>query len=73
MLVSFCKENLCSEQVIKMLEKKGDEYEIRINKCIGVCDKCTHKYICRVDGKFLEADTAQELYDMIVNFKKDSI
>lgn len=68
MLVSFCKENLCSEEVIKLLEEKNSEFEIRVNKCIGVCDKCTHKYICRVEGKLLEADTADELYNMIINF-----
>lgn len=69
MLVSFCKENLCSEGVIELLKKNNSDLEIRVSKCIGTCDKCTHKYICRVDGKFIEANSAEELYNMIINFK----
>lgn len=70
MQVSFCRENECREEVIKLLKANNPEYEITENKCIGECGKCTHLYICRVDGKLLESETAMDLYDKIINFNK---
>ncbi|GAA0787090.1 DUF1450 domain-containing protein [Hathewaya limosa] len=68
MQISFCQENEGAKEVIELLEKYHPEFKVTMNKCLGECGKCTHKYIVRVEGKFLEADTAQELYDKIIKF-----
>lgn len=72
MQVSFCRENQCREEVINLLRENHPEYNITENKCIGECGKCTHLYICRVEGKLLESDTAIGLYEQLVQFEKEN-
>lgn len=68
MQVSFCKENTAVIEVYEMIQKYHPEYKVTWNKCIGECSKCSYKYIARVEGKFIEGDTTDQLYDKIVKF-----
>ncbi|CAM2969353.1 DUF1450 domain-containing protein [Hathewaya histolytica] len=70
MQVSFCKENTQIKEVYEKIYSSHPEYRITWNKCIGECSKCSYKYIARVEGKFIEGDTAEELYEKIINFSK---
>lgn len=66
MKVSFCEHNVASGKVKDMLQKNYPQIETTVNMCIGTCNKCGAKYIARVDGKLLEGETSEELYDEII-------
>lgn len=66
MKVSFCEHNAASGKVMDMIKKYYPQIEVSVNKCIGECNKCGRLYIARIDGKLIEGETSEELYEKIV-------
>lgn len=66
MKVSFCEHNKASEEVMGFLNEKYPQIETSLNKCIGECGACGWEYIARVDGKYIECKTKDEMVEAIM-------
>jgi len=66
MKVSFCEHNIASGKLRDKLLKEYPQIESSVNKCIGECACCGYKPIVRVDGKYIESETEEELYETII-------
>ncbi|MGG7165485.1 DUF1450 domain-containing protein [Clostridium ihumii] len=61
--ISFCGCNEGYEEIKEKVEKEfKEEVNIKVNKCIGACDKCGWDLISRVDGVLLDGKSTEELY-----------
>ena len=65
MKISFCENNEAIEEVIEAVRIEYPECTVTINKCIGACDKCGNTIIARINGKLIEAETCEDLLDII--------
>ncbi|WP_291578388.1 DUF1450 domain-containing protein [Clostridium sp. UBA6640] len=63
--ISFCAHNEGHERVMEKIKKDFPKHKATLNKCIGACDKCGGNLITRVNGKLIEADSEEELYESI--------
>lgn len=68
MKVSFCEHNKASGKVKDKVKKYYPQIEVSVNMCIGECNKCGGLFIARVDGKLLEGETEEELYEKIIKY-----
>ena len=63
--IKFCENNYAqgAEDVISKLESEDIEFEVE--PCLGYCGDCAVGPFALVDDEFVQADTADELYDEI--------
>lgn len=66
-IIEFCSANLSfgTDEIVKRLEK-NPEYDVLVYGCLGNCGQCYYAPYALVNGEFIEAPTAEELYDRIV-------
>jgi uncharacterized protein YuzB (UPF0349 family) len=70
MKVRLCDKNKGKSKVAKRLEDENPELDVKIKKCIDLCDDCGKDKIARVDGKKIVADDADELVKKITKAAK---
>jgi uncharacterized protein YuzB (UPF0349 family) len=70
MKVRLCDKNKGVTKVAKRLEEEIPELDVKIKKCIDICNDCNKGKIARVDGKKVVADDADELVKKIVKSTK---
>jgi uncharacterized protein YuzB (UPF0349 family) len=70
MKVRLCDKNKGVTKVAKRLEEEIHELDVKIKKCIDICNDCNKGKIARVDGKKVVADDADELVKKIVKSTK---
>jgi uncharacterized protein YuzB (UPF0349 family) len=71
MKVRLCEKNKGKAKVAKRLEEEISELDLKIKKCIDLCDDCSKTRIARVDGKKVVADEVDELVKKITKSTKE--
>jgi len=68
MEVKFCENNFSfgTEEVVKKLEKNYEDVEVSVEGCLGYCGDCAVGPYALVDDELVQAETADELYEKIV-------
>lgn len=69
-LVEFCASNVSSysQEVVDALENDSDlDVDVLEYGCLGYCGECYMKPFALVNGKLVQAETADELLAMIKN------
>jgi uncharacterized protein YuzB (UPF0349 family) len=70
MKVRLCDKNKGKSKVADRLTEKMPDLDVKVKKCIDICDECSKERIARVDGKKVVAKDADELYEKIVKVVK---
>lgn len=65
MKVRLCDKNKGKSKIEKRLAEKMPDVDVKIKKCIDICDECSKNKIARVDGKKIVAKDGDELYEKI--------
>lgn len=65
MKISFCEYNEGIKEVIEAIRNEYPECIVTVNKCIGACDRCGYTLIARINGKLVEAESCEDLLDII--------
>jgi len=71
MKVRLCEKNKGKAKVAKRLEEEVPELDLKIKKCIDLCDDCSKARVARVDGKKVVADEVDELVKKIRKSTKE--
>lgn len=71
MKVRLCEKNKGKAKVAKRLEEEVPELDLKIKKCIDLCDDCSKTRIARVDGKKVVADEVDDLVKKITKSVKE--
>ena len=71
MKVRLCEKNKGKAKVAKRLEEEISELDLKIKKCIDLCNDCSKAKIARVDGKKVVADEVDELVKKITKSTKE--
>jgi uncharacterized protein YuzB (UPF0349 family) len=68
MEIKFCENNFShgTEDVVKKLEENYSDVEVVVEGCLGYCGDCAEGPFALVDDELVQAETADELYDKIV-------
>lgn len=66
MKVRLCDKNKGKAKIEKRLAEKMPDLDVKVKKCIDICDDCAKAKIARVDGKKIIAKDGDELYEKIV-------
>ena len=63
--VQFCENNFSygTEEIADKLRDEG--FEVEVESCVGYCGDCAVGPFALVDDELVQADTADELYDVI--------
>ncbi len=65
MKVRLCDKNKGKSKIEKRLAEKMPDVDVKVKKCIDICDECSKNKIARVDGKKIVAKDGDELYEKI--------
>lgn len=71
MKVRLCEKNKGKAKVAKRLEDEIPDLDLKIKKCIDLCDDCSKTRIARVNGKKIIADEVDELVKKITKSVKE--
>ncbi len=66
MKVRLCEKNKGKSKVARRLAEEHPELDVKVKKCIDVCDECAKTGVARVDGKKVVAKEGEDLYEKIV-------
>lgn len=71
-LVEFCYNNysLGTEKIKEKLEL-SDDFEVLENLCLGHCEQCAITPFVIFEGEYLEEDSPEELYQLIISKKAE--
>jgi len=66
--VKFCENNLSqgTDEIAERIENELDDVAVLIEPCLGHCEECAVGPFALVNDKFIQADTAEELYEKII-------
>ncbi|PRX25098.1 uncharacterized protein YuzB (UPF0349 family) [Orenia metallireducens] len=66
-IVSFCENNFVHgvEELVDRIEEELDGASVEIEACLGFCGDCAMGPFALVDEEFLQAETVDDLYEMI--------
>jgi uncharacterized protein YuzB (UPF0349 family) len=70
MKVRLCDKNKGKATIEKRLAEKMPDLDVKVKKCIDICDECSKAKIARVDGKKIVAKDGDELVEKIVKAVK---
>lgn len=67
-IIEFCAGNMHhgTDDVMKRLEAEPDKYEVIEYGCLGNCGECYLFPYAYVNGEIVAAETAEQLYDRIM-------
>lgn len=65
MKVQLCDKNKGKSKIEKRLAEKMPDVDVKVKKCIDICDECSKNRIARVNGKKIVAKDGDELYEKI--------
>lgn len=67
MEIKFCENNFTygTEGLSEKLKAELDDVEVIIESCLGYCSDCANGPYALVDDEVIQADTVEELYEMI--------
>jgi uncharacterized protein YuzB (UPF0349 family) len=63
--IQFCENNFShgTEELVNRL--KDENIDVEVESCLGYCGDCAVGPFALVDDELIQADTADELYEMI--------
>lgn len=66
--VKFCENNFAhgTDEIAERIENELDDVAVLVETCLGHCDDCAVGPFALVNDKLIKADTAEELYEKIV-------
>ncbi|NLK44968.1 MAG: DUF1450 domain-containing protein [Tissierellia bacterium] len=66
--IQFCENNFShgTEEVVNRL--KDEDYNVEVESCLGFCGDCAVGPFALVDDEFVQADTPDDLYEMIKDY-----
>jgi uncharacterized protein YuzB (UPF0349 family) len=72
-IIEFCASNMHhgTDAVMRRLEAEPDKYEVIEYGCLGNCGECFLFPYAYVNGEIVVAETADELYDKILEFIRE--
>lgn len=65
MKVRLCDKNKGKGKIEKQLAEKMPDLDVKVKKCIDICDECSKAKIARVDGRKIVAKDGDELIEKI--------
>lgn len=66
-IIEFCSANMAfGTEAVKQKLETNPEYDVIAYGCLGNCGQCYYAPYALVNGEFIEAPTAEELYDRII-------
>lgn len=73
-LIEFCVNNMHygTDEVMRRLEERPDAETLEYG-CLSFCDQCAMEPYALVDGEVVRAETADELYEKIVNMLEEEL
>ncbi len=65
--ILFCENNFShgTEEVVNKLREEN--YDVEVESCLGYCGDCAVGPYALVNDEFIQADSPEELYEMIKN------
>jgi uncharacterized protein YuzB (UPF0349 family) len=65
--IKFCENNFIhgTDEMVKKLKANFEENKVTIESCLGYCGDCAEGPYALVNDEFVQADSADELYDKI--------
>ncbi len=66
MKVRLCDKNKGADKIAKRLLKEQPDLDVKVKKCIDICNECSKSKIARVDGKKVVAEDADALVKKLV-------
>lgn len=66
MKVRLCDKNKGAGKIAKRLQEEQPDLDVKVKKCIDICDECDKSKIARVEGKKVIAEDADVLVKKIV-------
>jgi len=72
MKIRFCENNKGVGKVFKKLKESYPELNLKRKDCLKNCAPCKKSPFALVEGKAINADDSEELYDLIVAAIKDN-
>ncbi|WP_069998011.1 DUF1450 domain-containing protein [Cellulosilyticum sp. I15G10I2] len=66
--IKFCENNFAqgTEEVVNQLREEVEDINIEVESCLGYCGDCAVGPFALVDDELVQADTSEELYEMIL-------
>ncbi|NLY86676.1 MAG: DUF1450 domain-containing protein [Tissierellia bacterium] len=66
--IQFCENNFShgTEEVVNKL--KDENYDLEVESCLGFCGDCAVSPFALVNDELLQADTPNDLYEMIKDY-----
>ncbi|MDR7855073.1 DUF1450 domain-containing protein [Tissierella sp.] len=63
--IQFCENNFSygTEEIVNKL--RDEDFDVEVESCLGYCGDCAVGPFALVDDELIQADTADELYEMI--------
>jgi uncharacterized protein YuzB (UPF0349 family) len=66
MKVRLCDKNKGKSKLARRLAEEMPELDVKVKKCIDICDDCSKAGIARVNDKKIVAKDGDDLYKKIV-------
>ena len=66
--IQFCENNFVhgTGEVVEKLRQNYPNSSIAVESCLGYCDDCAIGPYAFVDGELVQADSADDLYELII-------
>ncbi len=67
--VKFCENNFQhgTDAIVEKLKENHEDVKVEVESCLGDCGECANGPFAVLDGQFIQADTPDELYELIEN------
>ncbi|OPJ63974.1 DUF1450 domain-containing protein [Clostridium oryzae] len=67
--IKFCENNFSfgTDEVMRKLKESHRNIEVSADSCLGYCGDCEQGPFALVNDEMIQADTEEELFDMIEN------
>ncbi|MGF7058094.1 DUF1450 domain-containing protein [Brassicibacter mesophilus] len=68
--IRFCENNFGygTDQILEILEEECEDIKIEVYSCMGFCDDCAVSPYALVDGDIVQADTPDDLFEIIKSY-----
>ena len=67
--IKFCENNFGyeTENVVNKLKETLKDTKVEVSPCLGHCGECANGPFALINDTFISADTAETLYNKIMN------
>lgn len=67
--IKFCENNFSqgTEEIAAKLQDEVEDIVVEVESCLGYCGDCAMGPFALADDELIQAETPEELYDMILD------